>query len=78
MQYNNRKIFGKANDNQIIYVRPHTSKRYFRFKDGIIIGDGRERDANELPDGTIMPNYCFWLNNTYIIKQLNKELLNNS
>ena len=68
----------KACDNPIIHVRPHASKRYFKFKDGTVIGDGAERDANELPDGTIMPNYCFWLNNTYIIKQLNKELLNNS
>ena len=68
MQYKNRKIFGKANDNPIIHVWPHASKRYFRFKDGTIIGDGTERDANELLDGTMMPNYCFWLNNTYIIK----------
>jgi len=60
----------KKADNPIVHVRPHAQKRYFRFTDGTIIGDGSEADANELPDGTLMPHYSFWINNDYILSQL--------
>lgn len=66
--------FPAQNENRIIHVRPHASKRYFRFLDGKVIGNGSPSDANELPDGTMMPNYCFWLNNTYVVDQLEKRL----
>ena len=30
-----------------------------------------ERDANELPDGQWMTTQSFWINNKYILSQLN-------
>lgn len=65
----------KKADNEIIHVRPHAKKRYFKFTDGTVIGEGNVSDANQLPDGTWMPHYSFWINNDYIEKQLDKNLL---
>ena len=66
--------FPKKADNRIIHIRPHAQKRYFKFEDGTILGDGTEAHANELPDGRWMPNHSFWLNNDYIVSQLKDEL----
>lgn len=66
--------FPKKADNRIIHIRPHAQKRYFKFEDGTILGDGTESHANELPDGRWMPNHSFWLNNDYIVSQLKDEL----
>ena len=45
----------KASDNPVCHVRPH----------------GRNaRDTYELPDGRRFPKQCFWLNNSYILSQL--------
>ena len=62
--------FPKKKDNEIIHIRPHAQKRYFEFLDGTVIGDGSRSDANPLPDGTWMPHYSFWINNEYILNQL--------
>ena len=64
----------KKKDNRIVHVRPHAQKRYFEFADGTIIGDGNRSHANQLPDGTWMPNYSFWINNDYILSQLGPVL----
>ena len=66
--------FPKKSDNRIIHIRPHASKRYFKFEDGTIFGDGTESHANELPDGRWMPNHSFWLNNDYVVSQI-KQLV---
>ena len=66
--------FPKKADNKIIHIRPHASKRYFKFDDGTILGDGNESHANELPDGRWMPNHSFWMNNDYIVSQIKEEL----
>ena len=65
-----RNNFPKKKDNSIVHVRPHAQKPYYELDDGTIIGEGKYTNANELPDGRWMVNYCFWLNNDYIIKQL--------
>lgn len=50
--------FPKSSDNPVCHVRPH----------------GRNaKDTYELPDGRQFPKQCFWLNNSYILKQLNKK-----
>ena len=54
-----------STDNKTMHVRPHASKRAYRFEDGTIIGN-IYRDANILPDGRYMTKQCFWLNNKYI------------
>ena len=64
----------KKADNRIVHVRPHAQQRYFEFIDGTTIGDGTRSHANQLPDGTWMPNYSFWINNDYIISQLDRSL----
>lgn len=61
----------KKSDNKIVHVRPHTARSYHEFNDGTIISDGGSRsNANQLLDGTWMTNHCFWLNNDYILKQI--------
>ena len=63
----------KKTDNKIIHVRPHAQKSYHRFLDGTVVGNGKMSDANQLPDGRYMTNYCFWINNDYIKEQIKKE-----
>ena len=60
--------------NKIIHIRPHAQKSAYKFNDGTEVGS-ISRDANELPDGTYMTNQSFWLNNTYILNQLDENLL---
>ncbi len=59
----------KKGDNPIIHVRPHAKRSAYRFLDGTVIGN-IERDANELPNGEYMTTQSFWINNTYIMQQL--------
>ena len=50
----------KASENKVCHVRPHAINA---------------QDTYELPDGRAYPKQCFWLNNTYILSQLNNEFL---
>ncbi|WP_370751182.1 Sau3AI family type II restriction endonuclease [Eubacterium sp.] len=52
--------FPKASNNPISHVRPHAKDK---------------NDTYELPDGSSYPKQCFWLNNSYILSQLNKDFL---
>ena len=51
--------FPKASENRVSHVRPHAQDA---------------NDTYELPDGRLYPKQCFWLNNTYILSQINEEL----
>lgn len=62
----------KKKDNRIIHIRPHAKKSYHRLEDGTIIGSN-PANANELPDGRMMTNCCFWINNGYILSQIKDE-----
>lgn len=53
--------FPKASNNPICHVRPHAQNR---------------NDVYELPDGRTYPKQCFWLNNSYILSQLDISLKN--
>lgn len=64
----------KKSDNEVIHIRPHAQKGAYKFEDGTEIGD-ISRNANELPDGRYMTNQSFWLNNTYVLSQLDKNLI---
>lgn len=59
--------------NAIIHIRPHSQKAFYRFENGETIGDDI-RNANELPDGRWMTTQSFWLNNSYILSQLDEKL----
>lgn len=54
-----RNNFPKATENRVSHVRPH----------------GRDaKDTYELPDGRQYPKQCFWLNNSYILEQIDDSL----
>lgn len=53
-----RNNFPKATENRVSHVRPHAQN---------------SRDTYDLPDGRPFPKQCFWLNNTYILSQLDKR-----
>lgn len=76
----NGKISFKNNlpnksETEVIHVRPHATKAAYRFNNGEEYGNV-ERDANMLPSGEYMTTQSFWINNSYILKQL-KRLLEN-
>lgn len=48
-----------VSENPVCHVRPHALN---------------SKDTYELPDGRQYPKQCFWLNNSYIFKQLNNGL----
>lgn len=51
--------FPKASENRVSHVRPHAQNA---------------NDTYELPDGRQYPKQCFWLNNSYILSQIDKNL----
>ncbi len=55
-------------DNRIIHVRPHAAKSAYKL-DGFVLGN-IERDADELPSGECMTRQSFWINNSYLLGQL--------
>lgn len=50
--------FPKATENPVCHVRPHGKNA---------------KDTYELPDGRQYTKQCFWLNNTYILSQMDAE-----
>ena len=52
--------FPKSSENWVSHVRPHAQNA---------------KDTYELPDGRQYPKQCFWLNNSYILEQLDEEFL---
>lgn len=56
----NYNNFPKASENHVCHVRPHAKNA---------------NDTYELPDGRQYPKQCFWLNNTYVLSQLDKKFL---
>ena len=64
----------KESEHRIIHVRPHAQKSFYRFNDGTTVGTGKQSDANELPDGRWMTDYCFWINKKYILSQIKDEI----
>lgn len=66
----------KAKDNRVCHVRPHATKAAYKldnYKSGRV-----ELYGDELPDGRWMTKQCFWLNNTYILSQLNKSFFSDN
>ena len=55
----NHNNFPKATENRVSHVRPHAQN---------------SKDTYELPDGREYPKQCFWLNNTYILEQIDQRL----
>lgn len=57
-------------ETEIIHIRPHATKAAYRFNNGEEYGNV-ERDANVLPNGEYMTTQSFWINNSYILEQIN-------
>lgn len=55
---------------EIIHSRPHTRNRAYYFKDTNETIGNIEKDADLLPNGDMMTKQCFWLNYSYIYKQI--------
>lgn len=56
----NYNNFPKSTENPVCHVRPHGQN---------------SKDTYELPDGRQYPKQCFWLNNSYILSQLDKSFI---
>jgi len=56
----NYNNFPNASENLVCHVRPHARN---------------SKDTFELPDGREYPKQCFWLNNNYILSQLDKNFI---
>jgi len=56
----NYNNFPKSSENPVCHVRPHAQN---------------SKDTYELPDGRQYPKQCFWLNNSYILSQLDKNFI---
>lgn len=54
----NYNNFPKSTENPVCHVRPHGQN---------------SKDTYELPDGRWYPKQCFWLNNSYILSQLDNR-----
>lgn len=63
----------KRNDNPIISIRPYAKKRYYVLDNGEIIGDDKYQYGDELPDGRWITKQSFWINEEYIMKQLEMD-----
>lgn len=59
----------KKTDNRIVHIRPHSQKSAFKLHNGFEKGD-IHKDGDELPNGEWMTKQSLWLNNTYIMSQL--------
>ncbi|WP_406944527.1 Sau3AI family type II restriction endonuclease [Halobacillus sp. SY10] len=70
-----RNNLPKKNANRVIHIRPHTGESFYKLKNGEVIGE-KPVYGDELPDGQIMTIQSFWFNNSYVLSQLNEELLN--
>jgi DNA mismatch repair protein MutH len=55
----NKTNFPKQSEDPVCHVRPHAKNA---------------ADTDELPDGRMFPKQCFWLNNSYILGQINPDL----
>lgn len=56
-------------DTEIIHMRPHAKKAAYKLNDGYMQGD-ITTDGDRLPNGEWMTKQSFWLNNKYILSQL--------
>lgn len=59
----------KKSQTEIIHLRPKANKAAYSLHNGYQSGDIK-KDGDELPNGEWMTKQCFWLNNDYVLKQI--------
>lgn len=61
-------------DNGVVHIRPHASKRHYKFEDGTEFGDGGYSDSTPLPNGVRITRQAYWINRSYLDKQIDNSL----
>ena len=57
------------NDNRILHIRPHTQRSAYKLQNGFEKGN-ISKDGDQLPNGEWMTKQSLWLNNSYVLSQL--------
>lgn len=65
----------KKSQTKIIHLRPKASKSAYLLDNGYSCGNVK-KDGDQLPNGEWMTKQCFWLNNDYVLKQIENKSLN--
>ena len=68
--YQRLNSFPAHTSNDIMLIKNHASKTFYRYADGHIEGDGRESDADTLPDGRMMPRQSFYMHTKYVMSNI--------
>ena len=61
-------------DSEVFHIRNHANRSYYVI-DGKSYGNGNMRDTDLLPDGNHITKQAYWLNRSYVEKQLRPELV---
>lgn len=69
-----RNNLPKKSQTKILHIRPHTKLAFYQFEDGSTFGNGTIANSDFLPDGRRMTIQSIWLNNSYVLKQINDDL----
>lgn len=64
----------KKSQTKIIHLRPKANKAAYKLNGGFSCGNIKI-DGDELPNGEWMTRQCFWLNNDYVLGQIEKKSL---
>ena len=59
----------KSKETQIFHLRPHAQRSAYVIN-GIKYGNFKDSDMDELTNGDKMTKQCFWLNKTYVLKNI--------
>lgn len=64
----------KQSETNILHVRPHTAKSAYLLQELDYSKGDIEKHADQLPNGDFMTIQSFWLNNHYVLKQVENYL----
>ena len=68
--YQRLNSFPAHTSNDVMLIKNHASKTYYKYEDGHVEGDGKESDADTLPDGRMMPKQSFYLQTKYVMNNV--------
>lgn len=68
--YQRNNSFPAHKSNDVMLIKNHANKTYYKYEDGHVEGDGRESDADTLPDGRMMPKQSFYLKTNYVMENV--------
>lgn len=68
--YQRNNSFPAHTSNKVMLIKNHANKTYYKYEDGHVEGDGRESDADTLPDGRMMPKQSFYFHTDYVMNNI--------